>query len=115
MTWLNQQCNASGPGVKKLCQAYFEELIAVVSTLFTECQNSTPFRRYDQFNFRGFDFCIGKRGVILVIFSLFLPIESSILMLKTPKLSLRKLTKFRQKCHFLQKCDLFKITFCVIT
>ena len=32
--------------------------------LFTECQNSTPFRRYDQFNFWGFDFYIGKRGVI---------------------------------------------------
>ena len=36
----------------------------MVITLFTECQNSTPFRRYDQFNFRGFDFYIGKRGVI---------------------------------------------------
>merc|ERR1712208_206108 len=35
-----------------------------VSTLFTECQNSTPFRRYDQFNFRGLDFYIGNRGVI---------------------------------------------------
>ena len=34
-----------GPGVKKTCQAYFEELIAVVSMLFTECQNSTPLRR----------------------------------------------------------------------
>ena len=32
-----------GSGVKKTCQAYFEELIAVVSTLFTEFQNSTPF------------------------------------------------------------------------
>ena len=36
----------------------------MVSTLFTECQNSTWFGRYDQFNFRGFDFYIGKRGVI---------------------------------------------------
>ena len=36
----------------------------MVSTLFTECQNLTPFRRYDQFNFRGFDFYIGKIGVI---------------------------------------------------
>ena len=36
----------------------------MVSTLFTECQNSTPFRSYDQFNFRGFDFYIGKKGVI---------------------------------------------------
>ena len=53
-----------GSGVKKTCQAYFKELIAVVSTLFMECQNSTPFQRYDQFNFRGFEFYIGKRGVI---------------------------------------------------
>ena len=43
-----------GSGVKKTCQAYFEELFAVLSTLFTEYQNSTPFRRYDRFNFRGF-------------------------------------------------------------
>ena len=59
-------------GVKKTCRAYFDELIAVVSTLFTECQNSTPFRRYDQFNFRGFDFYIGKRGVIFCdLFTIF--------------------------------------------
>ena len=32
-----------GPGSKKTCQAYFVELIAVVSTVFTECQNSTRF------------------------------------------------------------------------
>ena len=51
-----------GSGVKKTCQAYFEELIAVVSTLFTECQNSTPFQRYDQFNFEGLDFHIGTKG-----------------------------------------------------
>ena len=71
-----------------------------------------------------------------MIFSLFLPLKSSILMLKTPKLSQRcdhgynhkKILKlkffenfgqnwanFDKKCHFLQKCDLFKITFCVIT
>ena len=36
----------------------------MVSTLFTECQNSTLFRRYDQFNFRGLDFYMGNRGVI---------------------------------------------------
>ena len=53
-----------GSGAQKTCQAYFVELIAVVSTLFTECQNSTQFRRYDQFNFRDVDFCIGNRGVI---------------------------------------------------
>ena len=53
-----------GSGVKNTCRAYFVELIAVVSTLFTECQNSTRFRRYDQFNFRGLDFYIGNRGVI---------------------------------------------------
>ena len=33
-----------GSKVKKICQAYFVEVIAVVSTLFTECQNSTWFR-----------------------------------------------------------------------
>ena len=49
-----------GSRFKKACQACFEELIDVVSMLFTECQNSTPFRRYDQFNFWGFDFYIGK-------------------------------------------------------
>ena len=38
--------------VKKTCQAFLEELIAVVSTLFIECQNSTLFRRYDRFNFQ---------------------------------------------------------------
>ena len=32
----------------------FVELVAVVSTLFTERQNSTLFRRYDQCNFGGF-------------------------------------------------------------
>ena len=52
----------------KTCQAYFVELIAVVSMLFTECQNSTRFRRYDQFNFRAFDFYVGKRGVIFCDF-----------------------------------------------
>ena len=36
----------------------------VVSTLFTEYQNSTPFRRYDQFNLQDFNFYLGKRGVI---------------------------------------------------
>ena len=58
------QGDSGVPGVKKPCQAYFEELIAVVSALFTEYQNSTSFRRYDRLNFRGFDFYIGKRGVI---------------------------------------------------
>ena len=32
-----------GSGVKKTCRAYFKELIAVVSTLFMGCQNSTLF------------------------------------------------------------------------
>ena len=32
-----------GSRVNKTFQAYFVELIAVVSTLFTECQNSTRF------------------------------------------------------------------------
>ena len=48
----------------KTCQAYFRELIAVISTLFTECHNLTPFRRYGQFNFRGLDFYIENIGVI---------------------------------------------------
>ena len=39
--------------VKKTCQAYFVELIAVVSTPFAECQNLTRFSRYDQLHFRG--------------------------------------------------------------
>ena len=61
----------------------------MVSTLFTECQNSTPFCRFDQFNFRGFDFYIGKRGVFSGDFFTFLPTKSSILMLKAPNLSER--------------------------
>ena len=78
-----------------------------------------------------------EKGSFLVIFSLLLPIRSLILMLKTPKLPQRwrpwiefflKILKikffenfgqnwphFDKKCHFLQKCDLFKISFCVIT
>ena len=51
-----------GCGVKMTCQTYFVELTAVVSTLFTVFQNSTRFRRYDQFNFRGFDFYIGNQS-----------------------------------------------------
>ena len=48
-----------GPGTKKPVKLILyiilssKKLIAVISSLFTECQNSTPFRRYDQFNFRG--------------------------------------------------------------
>ena len=36
----------------------------MVSKLFTECQNSTQFQRYDQFNFWGLAFYIGNRRVI---------------------------------------------------
>ena len=50
-------------GVKRICQAYFVELITVISILFTECQNSTWFRRYDQYNFWDLDFYIGNKGV----------------------------------------------------
>ena len=32
-----------GSRVKKTCQAYFVEHIVLVSTLFSECQNSTWF------------------------------------------------------------------------
>ena len=42
-----------GSGVIKIYQAYFVELVAVVSTLFTERQNLILFRRYDQCNFGG--------------------------------------------------------------
>ena len=34
----------------------------MVSTLFTECQNSTWFQKYGQFNFWGLDFYIGNSG-----------------------------------------------------
>ena len=51
-------------GGQKACQAYLVELIAVVSTLFTECQYLTWFQRYDQFNFLGSWLYIGNRGVI---------------------------------------------------
>ena len=33
------------------CQAQIKVLIAGVLTLFTDCQNSTLFRRYDRLNF----------------------------------------------------------------
>ena len=39
-----------GSGVIFSCQAQVKVLIAGVSTLFTECQNSTSFRRYDNLN-----------------------------------------------------------------
>ena len=59
-----------GSRVKKTCQAYFVEFIAVISTLFTECQNST--RRYDQFNFGGLDFYIvQKRETFWWFFTIF--------------------------------------------
>ena len=72
----------------------------------------------------------------MVICSLFLPIKSLILMLKAPTLSLRWISwiesqkilnikifenlgqnwpNFDKKWHYLQKCDLFKITFCIIS
>ena len=44
------------PGVKNTGHAYLLELFTVVSALFTEYQNSTPFQRYDQFDFGGLDF-----------------------------------------------------------
>ena len=54
---------------------------------FMECQNLTLFQRYVQFNFWDLDFYTEDRGLIFVTFSLFLPIESLILMLsKAPKL-----------------------------
>ena len=82
-----------GGGVQgqKTCHAYFVELIAVVSTFFMECQNSTQFRRYDRFNFRGLDLYI-----CVVNFS-------------------QNWANFNKKCLILQKSDLFKITCCNIT
>ena len=53
---------------KRIFQAYFVELIAGVLTLFTDCQNSTWFQKYDQFNFQGPDIYIGNRGVIFGTF-----------------------------------------------
>ena len=105
--------------------------------LFTECQNSTPFRRYDQFNFRDFDFYIGKRGVSFGdFFTIFaykivnIDVESTKIVtkmqamyritLKILKLKIfenfgQNWANFDKKCPFLQKCNLFKITFCDIT
>ena len=124
-----------GSGVKKTCQAYFVEFIAVVSTPFMECQNSTWFLRYDQFNFWGSWLLYRqKRGNSRWFFTI-LPIKSLILMLTTPKLlqrcwswiELQKILKmkivenfgqnwvnFDKKYNFLLKYNLFKITFCVI-
>ena len=109
----------------------------MVSTLFTECQNSTRFRRYDQFNFRGLDFYIGNRGVIFGnFFTIFaykivnIDVESTKIVTKMQTMNriTKKILKmkdfenfgqnwanFDKKCPFLQKCDLFKITFCDIT
>ena len=125
-----------GPG-SKTCQVYFVELIAVLSTLLTECQNSTRFQRYDQFNFRGLDFYIGNRGVTFDdFFTIFvykivnIDVESTKIVTKmqamdriTKKILKMKIfgnfgqlwANFAKKCHFLQTCDLFKITFCNIT
>ena len=64
----------------------------MVSTLFTECQNSTRCGRYDQFNIRGLDFYIENRGVTFGDFPLSLSIKSSILILKAPKFSQGKKT-----------------------
>ena len=109
----------------------------MVSTLFTECQNSTRFRRYDLFNFRCLDFYIGNKGVIFVDFSttfaykiVNIDVESTKIVTKmqTMKRITKKILKmksfenfgqnwanFDKKCPFLQKCDLFKIMFCNIT
>ena len=105
--------------------------------LFTECQNSTPFRRYDQFNFWGFDFYIGKRRVIFGDFFTIFAYKSFNIDVENTKIVSEMLTmdiiaekclevenfenigenwiNFDKKCHFIQKSDLFKITFCDIT
>ena len=109
----------------------------MVSTLFTESQNLTLFQRYNQLNFLGFDFYIGKRGVIfgdfftISAYKIFnIDVENTKIVTKMQAMDriTKKILKlkffenfghnwanFDKKCHFLQKCDLFKITFCVIT
>ena len=52
-----------GPGSKKHVKLILKNLL-LVSTLFTECRNSTRFLRYDPFNFWNLDFHIGNRGII---------------------------------------------------
>ena len=92
---------------------------------------------YDLFNFRGLDFYIGNKGVIFGVFStLFaykivnIDVESTKIVTKMQTMNriTKKILKmknfenfgqnwanFDKKCPFLQKCDLFKITFCDIT
>ena len=100
----------------------------MVSTLFTEYQNSTPFRRYDQFNFRGFDFYIGKRRVIsgdfftifdYKIFNIDVENTKIVTKMQTMDMITQKILKLKffenfgqnwanldKKCLFLQNCDL---------
>ena len=111
---------------QKTSQAYFVGLIALVSTLFTEYKNSTLFQIYDQFNFQGFDFYIGKWGVIFGdFFTIFaykifnIDVENTKIANKMqtidiiPKkiLKLAKIGQISTKnVIFLQKYDIFKIT-----
>ena len=126
-----------GSGVKKLYQAYFVELVAVVSKLFTTRQNS-PVLEIWPMQFSGvLTFIYGKRGVIFGDFlSIFackifnIDIESTKVVLKIQTMDRIKKKSWQiiffenfgknwaissQNAIVLQKCDLFKITFCVIT
>ena len=44
------KATGGGPGSKKSCWSYLKDSIIMVSTLFTECQNFTPFRSYRRLN-----------------------------------------------------------------
>ena len=115
----------------------FVELVAVVSTLFTECQNSTLFCRYDKLNFLGLDFYIGNRRVIFGDFFTIYAYEMVSIDVKSTKIVTKMQTMntitqkifkikffenvgqnwahFDKKRHLLHKCDLFKITSCDIS
>ena len=62
--WSFALCCYLSMGSSHLSQSYFVEVIAVVSMLFMEWQNSTLFLRYYQFNFWGLDFYIVNIGVV---------------------------------------------------
>ena len=102
-----------------------------------ECQNLNRFWRYDQLNFRGLDFIIGNRGVIVgdfftistyKIFNIDVKSTKIVKKMQTMNTIAQKILKikffenvgqnwahFDKKHHFLHKCDLSKITFCDIS
>ena len=111
-----------GSVFQKTCQDYFVELIALASMLVREYQNSTRFRRYDQFNFWGLDFFIGNRLVIFCDFFttfdhkiLYFDVESTNIDTRCrPWIESQKFWKCWSKLgSFRQKCHLSKIMFCI--